>query len=153
MITTQKEYSFHELGRDVSRTAAYFLQQGIGTGCTVALMFRKSYEQLAAALSVTYSGAAYTPIEYDLPKERIAESLATSHAVLLVTDAQNKAKLLEQGGFDGIEIITWDEAKVDAEAAPAIVDPEDTFAVIFTSGSTGKPKGVMVSFENNPKLF
>ena len=105
VITTQKEYSFHELGRDVSRTAAYFLQQGIGTGCTVALMFRKSYEQLAAALSVIYSGAAYTPIEYDLPKERIAESLATSHAVLLVTDAQNKAKLLEQGGFDGIEII------------------------------------------------
>ena len=48
VITTQKEYSFHELGRDVSRTAAYFLQQGIGTGCTVALMFRKSYEQLAA---------------------------------------------------------------------------------------------------------
>ena len=153
VITTQKEYSFHELGRDVSRTAAYFLQQGIGTGCTVALMFRKSYEQLAAALSVIYSGAAYTPIEYDLPKERIAESLATSHAVLLVTDAQNKAKLLEQGGFDGIEIITWDEAKVDAEAAPAIVDPEDTFAVIFTSGSTGKPKGVMVSFENIRNCF
>ena len=150
VITSDAEYTFSRLGDDIRAAASFLKSKNIGKGCTVALMFRKSYEQLVSALSVTYSGAAYTPIEYDLPAERIAESIVSSNASILITDSFTRSRLQNEEVTKGTEIYLWNEAVSGngGDIPPAKVDGDDLFAVIFTSGSTGKPKGVKLTFEN-----
>ena len=150
VITSDREYSFLELGDDINAASAFLKSKNMGRGTTAALMFRKSYAQLVSALSVTYCGAAYTPIEYDLPAERIAESLESSGASMLITDSFTRSRLEGEKGFENIDIFEWHEVIKEKASyiPPAMAEGDDVFAVIFTSGSTGKPKGVKVTFEN-----
>ena len=155
VIAGGREYRACEVESDLQDMTAFLMQEGLRPGETVALMFRKGYQQISAALGTTYAGCAYSPIEYGLPLLRVKESLQSGKAKLLITDEENRARLKESGLFDFMEIYTWEEARIKNHqiAGPRIPSGSDNFAVIFTSGSTGKPKGVQVTFDNIRNCF
>ncbi|MFC4048013.1 amino acid adenylation domain-containing protein, partial [Dactylosporangium siamense] len=88
----------------------------------VGLRLGRGVDMVAAVLGVWSAGAAYLPVDADLPEQRQAFMIADA-GVSVVLD----------------ELVT--AAPVDALP----VRPDQAAYVIYTSGSTGVPKGVVVS--------
>lgn len=157
VIAPDREYSYEEFGEAVKAIAAFVDSKKIAKNESVAIMLHKSFEQITAAWGVVYQAKTYTPIEYDVPIHRVQDCIEMANAVLIITDAESKTRLLEGEIAKNVEIYTFAEAyeigrkqkRVDVKVPEA----DDVFAIIFTSGSTGKPKGVMVTYENIKNCF
>lgn len=100
-------------------------------------------KMIAAMLAVLKTGAAYIPIEPNVPKKRIAFMLAESGADCLITEP--RYAFLQ----DRVPVILLNSAVATAAApAPCRATPESLAYILYTSGSTGRPKGVAVTNAN-----
>ena len=71
LVATDKKVTYRELNEEANRIANNLINQGIGKGDIVGLMLpRKSY-LLSALFGILKTGAAYLPIDSELPIERI----------------------------------------------------------------------------------
>ncbi len=134
------ELTYADLGARVRALAGDLAAAGVVPGELVAVIMERGWEQLVAVLAINAAGAAYLPIDADLPVRR-------------------RAQLLELGGCRAAVTQPWLVDRIDsvttvvATAAESAVDvacpaaPDDLAYVIFTSGSTGTPKGVMITHE------
>jgi amino acid adenylation domain-containing protein len=110
----------------------------------VVVMMEKGWEQVVACLGIVKAGAAYVPLDADLPKERRLMLLDNSGAKWVITQPWLKETLEWP---DSIEIMTVDEERLSSfsrERLPLYSRPDQLAYTIYTSGSTGFPKGVMI---------
>ncbi|WP_285561466.1 non-ribosomal peptide synthetase, partial [Actinoplanes regularis] len=99
---------------------------GVNRGDRVGLCLPRSVEMVAAMLGVWRVGAAFVPLDPQLPVAR-REFMTVDSGTSLVLSA-------------------WDSAwESGAEVPAVVVDGRDLAYVIYTSGSTGVPKGVAVA--------
>ncbi|GGS58598.1 hypothetical protein GCM10010171_61960 [Actinokineospora fastidiosa] len=121
-------WTYAELAAHANRLAHRLVALGAGPERVVAVRLPRSPELVVALLAVLKSGAAYLPVDPDLPAERVAFLVSDADAVTVLDDPA----------------VVMDTA--DRPASP--LDPGVTGAnaayVIYTSGSTGTPKGVVV---------
>ncbi len=120
-------------------------QRGVTAHSVVAFAIARSPDIVIAILAIAKLGAAFLPLDPDLPVARIAEILAESAALALLIQRENKERLVH---LHPLTIVVDEEPEVvpDAESYPSFSPkPHDMAYVLFTSGSTGRPKGVMVS--------
>ncbi|GIH03445.1 hypothetical protein Rhe02_15120 [Rhizocola hellebori] len=124
VITSFGQLSFRELADRAGGVARMVEERGVKPGDLVGVSGPKGWAQAAAVLGVTAAGAAYVPLEPDLPDSR-------------------RRLLVEQ---TGVRIVLDASDVENAGAAPLRGNPAatDLAYVIFTSGSTGTPKGVMI---------
>lgn len=135
--------SYREL-RNLSHTLGNTLfNKGAKTGELIALIMHKGWEQVAGALGIQYSGAAYMPVDASLPEERILKLLELGEVkqVVSVTEVINTLNLPEEINITDISTLKPEEPSKDFLPRQNI---DDLAYVIFTSGSTGEPKGVMI---------
>jgi non-ribosomal peptide synthetase component F len=137
--------------RAASRMAAGSLRRaGVGPGDIVGIGIGRSVEFVVAVLAVLRCGAAYAPLAYDDPVERLAAMVDAAGIGVVVTaeDEQSCAALfVERPALVRLPIGPYladlgGDVADDGEEPSC--DPEDRAAVMFTSGSTGTPKGVVV---------
>ncbi|MCA2215601.1 non-ribosomal peptide synthetase [Jidongwangia harbinensis] len=145
-------WTFAQLAARVNRLARVLAARGAGPERLVALALPRTADTLAAVLAVHAAGAAYLPVDADLPAERVATMLADARPVLLLATAETAA------GLPSTEVPVLRTDELDLTAGPA--DPPDVARhpdhpayVIYTSGSTGRPKGVLVSQRGLVNLF
>jgi non-ribosomal peptide synthetase component F len=132
LVASDKKVTYRELNEEANRIANNLIEKGIGKGDIVGLMLpRKSY-LLSALLGILKTGAAYLPIDSELPKERIEYMCKDTNARLVVS-MDNIDSLLESENICN--------PKVD-------MTNESLCYCIYTSGSTGQPKGVMARHRN-----
>nr|AAD00581.2 peptide synthetase [Aureobasidium pullulans] len=100
-------------------------------------------------LAILKSGAAFCPLNLDVPGERLKFILKDTSASILLTTAAMRPKLPE---LEGITVIVVDdelsEFKSDREPAGEKITSPDTSSlayIMYTSGSTGLPKAVCLS--------
>jgi amino acid adenylation domain-containing protein len=105
----------------------------------VGICLPQSPELAAAVLGVLYAGAAYLPLDPDLPPSRLSFMLADAGVQVLVADPATRHRF---GGFAGTILEPGSGGGPAGTAGPA---PDDLAYVIYTSGSTGVPKGVAVA--------
>ncbi|SEG80939.1 amino acid adenylation domain-containing protein [Actinacidiphila yanglinensis] len=123
LICGGTEISYAELDRRAGMLAAALRRGGVRRGSVVGVCLPRSVDAVVALLAVWRAGAAYLPLDPELPPARRAHLVADSAAALVVDERYRPA--------DG--------------PAPAVeVTPGDAAYVIYTSGSTGTPKGVVV---------
>ncbi|CCK27547.1 hypothetical protein BN159_3168 [Streptomyces davaonensis JCM 4913] len=128
---------------DASRQVARWLRaHGARPGHLVAVVMEKGWEQAVAAYAVLFSGAAYLPIDPDLPVRRIRQLLERGEVGLVLTQSQ-----LTLDWPDGLLRLCLDQPlPADTETPlPAPGSPDDVVCTLFTSGSTGEPKGVRIT--------
>jgi len=118
---------------------------GAGRGKYVAVQCRQCADVAVAWLSVLKTGAAYVPIDPELPDERVAFMLADAHIACAVTDEVSAPRFAQHGVAVVSPLGDVRRTATRDRAAPAdAAHPDDAAYVIYTSGSTGLPKGVVV---------
>ncbi len=142
-IDIKKRYTYLEIGNKIKNLSSYLINHGIKNSDVIAVILKKGHEQLVAALGISYSGAVYAPIEYDLPIERVTYMLNIIQAKLVITDTDTISKINKDDFKIPCKDINCIEQNFDlGSISPRYQSEDSVFAIIFTSGSTGNPKGV-----------
>jgi pyochelin synthetase len=134
--------SYAELSAHAHRIGRWLRNHGAVPNRLVALSMEKGWEQVAAVLGVLHSGAAYLPIDPELPQARRWQLLSHGEADIVLTQAH----LRDLPWPAGTTVVTLDNPSlVSTDAAPIdfVQTPDDLAYVLFTSGSTGEPKAAM----------
>lgn len=109
----------------------------------VAIMLGRSERMLASMLGILEAGAAYVPIDLDLPDARIAFLLADVAAPVIVTDAANAERARRVGRVP--VLVLGEDERAETMSPPSIrIESGHLAYVIYTSGTSGKPNGVLV---------
>jgi yersiniabactin nonribosomal peptide synthetase len=110
----------------------------------VAVVMEKGWEQIAAVLGILKAGAAYLPIDANLPVQRIHSLLEIGDVQSVLCQQHTKECVDELISVQSIEIGSEYLGVAPHQRVNSILADTDLAYVIFTSGSTGIPKGVMI---------
>ncbi|MFF7334046.1 non-ribosomal peptide synthase/polyketide synthase [Streptomyces sp. NPDC008150] len=149
-------WTFAELDDRSDRLATLLAERGAGPEGIVALALPRTADHLAAILAVLKTGAAYLPVDADLPAERVLAMFDDAAPRLVLTTGALAARLPDGGVprlvLDARGTVTA-LATASGKGAFTGPDPDHPAYVIHTSGSTGRPKGVVVCHRGVVNLF
>ena len=135
LVVGDRRWTYGELDGAANALAHRLRGQGVGPGTLVGIVLPRTAAIVPAILAVLKTGAAYLPLEPDLPTERIAATLADAGPLLV----------LAAGEVPWHRTMLLDDGVLDCAGAPIdLAVPDAPAYVIYTSGSTGRPKGVQV---------
>ena len=144
---TAQETTYEELRNLAFGLAHQLTEANLKPGEFVAVCIERNSLVPAPFIAAWLAGAAYLPIDPDLPEERIRFMLKDTEAKAVILSASLNARL--GGVFDPIEHkIIVDECEPKTTCATPALSGESPAYIIYTSGSTGNPKGVLVSHGN-----
>jgi amino acid adenylation domain-containing protein len=135
-----QKLDYAALMQRVDRIAAALQTIGVGSGDFVGVSLTRSLDLPAALIAVMRCGAAYVPLDPELPTQRLQ---------FMADDAAIKALICETATLTAIADIharLLNLADIDDDGAAFESVQVDTGApayAIYTSGSTGQPKGVV----------
>ncbi|TDP93019.1 non-ribosomal peptide synthetase/type I polyketide synthase [Labedaea rhizosphaerae] len=136
--SSARTLTYGEVDAASEHVAQQLTEHGVEPGALVAVSMRKGWDQVVAVLGVLKAGAAYVPVDPDLPPERRQELLRRTNAAAVLTQPFGTVQ-----GIDGVDGIVVDGTGAEPVDRPRPAG-DDLAYVIFTSGSTGAPKGVAV---------
>ncbi|MGW3292226.1 amino acid adenylation domain-containing protein, partial [Streptomyces sp. NPDC001002] len=143
------EVSYAELEERADRLAHLLRRSGVGPGSVVGLCLPRGADVMTAILAVWRTGAAYLPLDPELPVERREFMLSDSGALVVVGTDELLADLPAGGlrtlALDDPTVARQLAAQPEDDRARSALDPRGLAYVVYTSGSTGRPKGVAVT--------
>ncbi|MGD0554677.1 MAG: non-ribosomal peptide synthetase [Streptosporangiaceae bacterium] len=135
--------SYLELNERANRLAHFLMRTGAGPGGRVGICLSRGIAQITAIYAVVKTGAAYVPLDAELPNARLAYMLEDCAPTHVLTDPACRDRLP-----DGPWLIhDVESGHASWEACPATnpaveMTSAATLNILYTSGSTGVPKGV-----------
>ncbi|NWF61302.1 MAG: amino acid adenylation domain-containing protein [Fischerella sp.] len=144
VITPERTLTYQELYQRAIQLASQLRELGASSDNAIAIIMEKGWEQVVAVLGILIAGAAYLPIDSELPAERQAYLLEQSEAKIVLTQSWLDNSLECSENLTRIDI---DSLTPLHPYTPTPLHPQDPSAlayIIYTSGSTGLPKGVMI---------
>ncbi|WFR56967.1 amino acid adenylation domain-containing protein [Anaerocolumna sp. AGMB13025] len=140
--------TYKQLRESSNRVAEILAKYNVYEEDNIIILLKKSISAIISIFGVLKIGAAYIPIDYTLPLERLCYIAQDSHAKLIITDC---IKIEELNGVMTIPMVNiQEELKTDESErnAKKLTSRKDTLNkaayIIYTSGSTGVPKGVVI---------
>ncbi|MEM8908175.1 MAG: amino acid adenylation domain-containing protein, partial [Bacteroidota bacterium] len=96
-------------------------------------------------LGILKAGAAYVPIDPNLPKERQQFIIEETNLKTLIIHSEMLFEVVELDvSVLAIDLQLQEMLQAKVEAPEVLIDPQQLAYLIYTSGSTGRPKGVMI---------
>lgn len=140
---TYKEY--HDKAVGIADT---IIASGIGSKKPIVVYLNKSIKVMASFMGIAYTGNFYSPIDVDMPAQRVNRILEVLKPEMVITTSALKEDFA-QFDYSGEYVIYEDVCPMESseavkKAASKIIDT-DLLYVLFTSGSTGLPKGVCIT--------
>ncbi|WP_285405578.1 amino acid adenylation domain-containing protein, partial [Luteibacter sp. ME-Dv--P-043b] len=141
--TEDVSLTYAALDEVAAKLAGGMARAGVQPGDLVVLLHERGVELIALQLAVLRCGAAYVPLDIDIPRSRLAWTVRDARARIAVMAASLRDELV-------LDIPVWRYA--DLQEGPAqregvTVAGSHAACVMYTSGSTGLPKGVVVPHE------
>ncbi|WP_250126451.1 non-ribosomal peptide synthetase [Chroococcidiopsis sp. CCMEE 29] len=143
VVTSQQTLTYRELSNRAYQLGHQLRQLGARPNQLVAIVMHKGWEQVAATLGVLAAGAAYVPIDPDLPTERRWYLLEQTQVQWVLTQSWLDTSLEWPENVTRLCADILDSP--NSSPLEWVQQPDDLAYVIFTSGSTGKPKGVAIA--------
>ncbi len=142
LVCNATAYTYLELNARANQLAHCLREQfAVRPEDIVGLMLERSEWLVIGLLGILKSGAAYLPLDPQLPVERLEYMLSETGAKVVVT-AGEVPRLSTTAALsltDGAEI-----SRHPATDPVAVGGAASLAYLIYTSGSTGRPKGVMI---------
>jgi len=138
LVFEDQRLSYAELDRRAQAVARALRAAGVGADDIVPVCMERSLEMVVALLGVVHAGAAWLPLDPQLPAARLAFLIEDADAKVTLTQPQWLAQLPA-----GHPAWTLDALPQAPAFEPISVKANDLAYVLYTSGSTGQPKGVM----------
>lgn len=159
------EITYGQLLTKITRIGRQLFSLSLKKGDFCALVLDRGIHQVVSIYSVMLCGAAWVPIDPEVPRVRFENMLVDLNARLLLYQKgfENIASWASCKNYRTVEI-AFDAADArsdgimvqESNASFPTVDSADTAAIFYTSGSTGKPKGVVYShsqLNNGANIF
>ena len=148
VVDRDSQLTYGEMDRYSNALAHQLIDFGVQPNDFVCVMLDRFKEFPLAVLSIHKAGAAYTPLDFEYPNERLSYMLENSESKVLVTSHDVLEAKKAEGDFSTAAAKTFfiDDFMADVpEAEPIdLSNPDGLAYMIYTSGSTGKPKGAML---------
>ena len=157
-----EEITFGELKKLTAQFANLLRGLGIERGDRVARLLPRIPETYIDFLGTWKAGAVDVPLYTAFGPEAIAFRIKDSGAKLIVTDAENREKLVKiEEQLKGVKIVVvpdeegrgvrkgdlsfWKEMnQVSDEFETVACDQKEDAIIVYTSGTTGSPKGTLM---------
>ncbi|MFG1829992.1 amino acid adenylation domain-containing protein [Micromonospora chersina] len=144
LVCGDRRLTYRELDARANRLARLLRERGAGPERVVALCLPRGPELVTAILATWKAGAAWLPVDPDLPAERAAHLLRDSGAVVRVGAGPQPAAPAD-GPAATVDVHDPALSALPTTAPGIAPLPAQVAYVIYTSGSTGLPKGVAVT--------
>jgi amino acid adenylation domain-containing protein len=144
LVFKDKCYSYQELDSITDRLAAFLTDRyHVKPEDTVGVMIDRSDLMVVFPLAIMKMGAAYMPLDYKFPANRLQYMCEDAGVRLILSEGDRVSKALPD--FQG-EVWTAEQLKNLPEITTTLVgpQPDQHYVVLYTSGSTGLPKGVVL---------
>lgn len=139
-----RSLTYAELSSESYRLARKLRSLNVQPNMLVGIVLDKGWEQVVAVLGVLASGAAYLPVDPELPDARRIHLLKHGEIDVVVTSASLANGLEWPATVARVCVDDPALAKESGDPLESCQKPDDLAYVIYTSGSTGEPKGVMI---------
>jgi amino acid adenylation domain-containing protein len=136
--------TYAEFNVQANRLAHYLIDNGVRVEDKIGICIERSLEMMVAILATLKAGAAYVPINPEVPAERINVVAQDAGLKFILTSSPDSKNLGESPANIFIDEILAKNISEKITNPEADVKPHNLAYIIYTSGSTGKPKGVMV---------
>ena len=150
VVDRDSQLTYKEMDGYANALARQLINRGVQRDDFVCVMLDRFKEFPMAVLAIHKAGAAYTPLDFEYPNERLSYMLENSESKILVTTHDVLAAKQAEGNFDTAAAQVFfiddfmDEADITTAAPIDRSRPDGLAYMIYTSGSTGKPKGAML---------
>ena len=148
IVTPKQSFTYGVLYQRASKVGHYLKQLGARPNHLIAIVMEKGWEQIVAVLGILAAGAAYVPIDPELPPERFQYLLDNSDVNIVMTQSWLDEKLSWPSSIHRLAIDQAYLYQGNYSQLPLTQSPDDLAYTIYTSGSTGLPKGVMITHRN-----
>lgn len=129
--------TYGELDTRSGRLAGALADIGVTRGARVGLSVEAGPDVVAAMLATHRLGAAFVPLDPDLPTARRGNMAAEAGLAAVIGAERSRLPAVPLVDLSTLEPSTYPHTD-------ALPTADDVAYVIFTSGSTGKPKGVAI---------
>ncbi len=137
----KEAWSYRELMQRAAAMASRLRRAGADEGALVGIAMERSPNMVAGLLAILKTGAAYVPLDPDLPEARLRLMLDDARPRIILTDRAARAKLPSSSATI---LLADDAAASSVDDVEAPVGPDDLAYLLYTSGSTGRPKAVEI---------
>ena len=139
--------TYHQLSHYSDVLAHHLIAAGVQPNDFVCVMLDRFKEFPLSVLAIHKAGAAYTPMDFEYPNERLQYMLENSESKVLITSHDVLESKKKEGDFEtgNVQVIFVEDIDFCIDADPInLTTPDNLAYMIYTSGSTGKPKGAML---------
>ncbi|MGW1720315.1 amino acid adenylation domain-containing protein [Streptomyces sp. NPDC002156] len=161
LVAGDRRFTFAEFFAEVNRYGRLLLDEGVRPEHRVALLLPRDERTVIAMFAVFAIGAAYVPVDSELPDERIGYMIEVAEpTVTLVTDRDVDRLTGAVGKVINLESTTTVDRLAQTGTAPITaaerggeISLDNLAYIIFTSGTTGRPKGVAVGYRGLTNMY
>lgn len=137
LIFGTEHLTYRELDLWSDQIAAYIAGCGILRGQAIGVWHPRGLALHALILGIVKSGAAYVPLDREMPEERLQIVMQEVGAAACFSESDPE-----------VNCPVFQVPPFNREQAPVVLSqsptPDDIAYVLYTSGSTGKPKGIPI---------
>ena len=155
VVDRDSQLTYGEMDRYSNALSRQLIDFGVQPNDFVCVMLDRFKEFPLAVLAIHKAGAAYTPLDFEYPNERLSYMLENSESKVLITSHDVLEAKKAEGDFntaaaktffidDFMEGVRSQESGDRSQEAIDLSEPDGLAYMIYTSGSTGKPKGAML---------